>query len=342
MLSNSKKGTQAPLWIGQEPFSLKKTIKRNIKNTYMYFGSAFPKRNLEQPIILMYHSVAEGQAADYIYPRVRISPQEFEKHLILIRKKFDVLSIDECAQIIESGEKLPRNALVISFDDGYLDNLEVAIPILEAYNFPIVFYLATRYLDASSPQWVDRMYSIFRYRKEDRIELEYLPKTKWNLSVREDQIDLFEQLNTLMISLLEEEREELLKALASKCKFEEDLPRLTLNWEEVARISRTSSNITLGVHTDGHLDMTRHDAQLRSEMRKSINKLSAVTGKAPTHFSFPYGRAYEGAHRVLSDFDIRTAVCSRPTFHIDPLAAQYYLSRVDAVAHSPKLWKYLR
>ena len=341
MANNSESGSQARLWLGQEPFSPRKIIKRKIKTAATVFGSFLQKQTAEQPVILMYHSIAEERAANYIHPSVRISPQLFEQHLLFIKKNFDVLSIDDCAEIIESGEMLSPKALILSFDDGYLDNLEVAMHILDAYNFPAVFYLATRYIDESTPQWVDRMYSIFKYRKEDRIELEYFQKRNWNLSVLEDQIDLFAQLNDLMISRLEGEREELLETLASKCKFEEDLPRLTLTWEEVEKISRTSSNIILGVHTDGHLDVNQHDARFRSEMTTSINKLENVTGKTPIHFSFPYGRAYEGAHRVLCEFEMRTAVCSRPPFRIDNQWRQYYLCRVDAVEHSHKFWKYV-
>lgn len=102
-------------------------------------------------IILLYHSIGKRDADDYL--KLRISPECFEEQMAyLSEKKYRVVSLGEIINNLNPNfesktfdYKLKR-AVSITFDDGYLDNLELAAPILKKYAFPATFFIATDYL----------------------------------------------------------------------------------------------------------------------------------------------------------------------------------------------------
>src|SRR4051812_15112248 len=90
--------------------------------------------------VLLYHRVLEQS---YDPQMLAVTPENFYEQLLFLKKKGPFLSIDEFAEILKTGKKFPRNAFLITFDDGYADNLINALPILENLELPAVFYVAT-------------------------------------------------------------------------------------------------------------------------------------------------------------------------------------------------------
>ena len=115
-------------------------LKRLSANVSGYLGLS-EKRNYS--IILLYHSIGEQCANDYL--KLRISPEVFDEQLAyLYEKKYKVVPLGE---LINNLNPEPRKNVSITFDDGYLDNLELAMPILKKYNFPATIFIATDYLN---------------------------------------------------------------------------------------------------------------------------------------------------------------------------------------------------
>lgn len=106
-------------------------------------------------IILLYHSIGERCNNDYL--KLRISPESFEAQMAyLYKKKYEVVPLGELINNLDSTSPLspPYNGgedggtvVSITFDDGYLDNLNLAIPILKKYGFSAALFVATDYLN---------------------------------------------------------------------------------------------------------------------------------------------------------------------------------------------------
>ena len=289
---------------------------------------------------LMYHSVTNDEKSNYIYPKVRTDPADFEQDLKYIASKFNVISIDDYFDSINSGKLLPARSLMISFDDGYLDNLEYALPLLKSFDMPAVLYLATQYIDNCEPQWVDRLYSILRYAGKNHGELNFLGNKNWDIGDLSERHLLFSILNNLMITQTYDQRIEMLDHLTHIFDFQDTIPRLTLNWDEVTAISAEFPNIELGIHTDQHLDLCSHKGNLADELIKSSEKITRASNHLPVHFSYPYGRAFGGSHVYLEAHGIHTAVCSVPDYYVSPEKSHYYLPRIDAVQNPRRQWWY--
>lgn len=94
--------------------------------------------------ILLYHHIAE----DFSESRAIsiISPRDFRLHMTAIKTQYTPISLREYVEFVncrDGSKTLPRNPIIITFDDGYLSNYEVAYPILKELNIPATIFIVT-------------------------------------------------------------------------------------------------------------------------------------------------------------------------------------------------------
>lgn len=95
--------------------------------------------------ILMYHRVAQTREFDQLI----VSPRRFEAQMSILAAGHRVVSLGEGLQALRDG-RLREPMVAVTFDDGYLDNLEVAAPILQRYSIPATVFVTTRFCDHSA------------------------------------------------------------------------------------------------------------------------------------------------------------------------------------------------
>src|SRR5688500_10667438 len=100
--------------------------------------------------ILIYHRV--HAEVDPIFP-AEVDAKQFGLQLNWIKSLFNVLPLDEAIEALEQN-RLPARTAAITFDDGYADNTEVALPILKKHNLSATFFICTGYLDGGR-MWND-------------------------------------------------------------------------------------------------------------------------------------------------------------------------------------------
>jgi peptidoglycan/xylan/chitin deacetylase (PgdA/CDA1 family) len=106
--------------------------------------------------ILIYHRIAK---ADFDPWNLAVMPDEFERQLAGMRSK-TVLPLQEFAKL-HVQRKLPRNAIAITFDDGYACNALVAAPILESFGYPATFFIVSDAIRRPEEFWWDQFEFIF-------------------------------------------------------------------------------------------------------------------------------------------------------------------------------------
>ena len=80
------------------------------------------------PPILMYHSIDE----QWTKVKLSVSPEQFREQMKFLRDRhYNVISLDELADLIMSGRRIPHNTVVITFDDGNENNYTNAFPVLK-------------------------------------------------------------------------------------------------------------------------------------------------------------------------------------------------------------------
>lgn len=237
----------------------------------------------------------------------------FDRIMRFVARNFEVLPLVEAADMLISG-KLPRRACCVTFDDGYADNLTVALPILESYLLPATVFVATGYLDGG------RMFN-------DMV-IDAIAKSEYG------QLDLRDiKLNSQPIATIEEKRKAVGNILGT-IKFRPPEIRdkqitelleiancgtlpddLMLTSEQVRELSRRG--IEIGAHTVAHTILTTlDDDRAREEIGTSKRWLEALTGKPITSFAYPNGkpgRDYHPKHvSIVREMGFKVAVTTAP------------------------------
>ena len=93
--------------------------------------------NSYYPPILMYHHIDKDLVKE---SRIAVAPEVFQQQMSFIKENnYQVISLEELCMKLKNKEKLDRDLVVITFDDGYKDNIKAA-EILKEYDFPATFF----------------------------------------------------------------------------------------------------------------------------------------------------------------------------------------------------------
>ena len=141
----------------------KQEIKKLLLNTGLYRFAQLKN----QFHVLPYHSVVDNP--NPFFPQVSLSL--FEKHMAHLAKNYRVIDFETLMERIRSKESI-RKCVVITFDDGFLDNLEVVAPVLKKYNFPATIFLTTDFIDNKTTPWFLKFRFAFQTTKEKILEID--------------------------------------------------------------------------------------------------------------------------------------------------------------------------
>jgi peptidoglycan/xylan/chitin deacetylase (PgdA/CDA1 family) len=236
------------------------------------------------------------------------SPANFEKHLRIIQEHYHPLSLTQLGRGIQNNN-LPRNSVVITFDDGYADNLWNAAPLLEKYEIPATIFVTSGFIDQPIEMFSDILEHIL-------LGLDKLPKTlqievkgkiiKWDLdnpNLRSVTWNIqsswdpsarhrcYREIHQLMRSLEPEERQNILSQLFlwSDCTDIYRTERRIMSSEELRKISK-SGLIEIGAHTISHPMLAKQSFPLQQqEIFGSKKQLEKILGNEINSFAYPYG-----------------------------------------------------
>jgi hypothetical protein len=105
------------------------------------------------PLILMYHRVAEPTLDQW---QLCVSPANFATQMQALRRRRRPMALSELTHELGHG-RCPRAAVVVTFDDGYSDNLSAALPVLEAFDVPATVFCTAGVIGGDAPFWWDRL-----------------------------------------------------------------------------------------------------------------------------------------------------------------------------------------
>ncbi|MGB3668831.1 MAG: polysaccharide deacetylase family protein [Phormidesmis sp.] len=285
--------------------------------------------------ILMYHSIPSPHETSWIDPRNCLSAEQFEVQMRFLASHRHVISIDQLIHQLETGEPIRRETVAITFDDGYLNNLRVAAPILAKYGLPATLYLVTAYVNTSENQWIDTLYGAFRARsKHDLTVL----GSHWNLAISAETSakraastaeKAYSVITRHLIECTPQQRQQILQNIDEQLAPIAYPPRLTMNWNEVRELRQRYPQITLGVHTANHLDLRTHSDRTDEEIQLSTAHFLSEMGEQPQHFAFPYNRSNQAVcTQVAKYLRSAVAVADDPVVRLE--TSKYALPRLEA------------
>lgn len=274
----------------------------------------------EGAIVLMYHSVSAGDDAGWIDPANSVPVATFEEQMRFLSSRRRVVSMSELVSKLERGDEIAGGTVAITFDDGYLDNLQHAAPILQRYNLPATLYVPTGLIDRCETQWIDRLHGMVEHRTAHSCELE--GAGTFDLRTPDQRGRFKRTVVDRLISADRAGRESVFASIsgmlrpASPDGSAAPPRRLTMNWDEVRRWSRTPG-LSVGVHTVEHVDLTACSAgTAEAEISGSIARANEMLESRVEHFSFPYARSTPSTRAMVRALGLRSAVIHSPDLRV--------------------------
>jgi len=245
---------------------------------------AGPKGRLS---VLIFHRVL--REPDPLFPD-EMHAQRFDAVCGWIKTWFNVLPLDQAVTHLKAGT-LPARAACITFDDGYADNLHVAVPILQRHGLTATFFIATGFLDGGR-MWNDTIIETVR-RCDDLSALSgglpvVVTGDSPTVADRRSTITaLINQIKYLPVA----ERVAVTEQLARSVQA--NLPQdLMMTSSEVKTMRR--SGMTIGAHTVSHPILARlTDDAAHREIGDSKRFLETLLGERIGLFAYPNGKAGE-------------------------------------------------
>jgi peptidoglycan/xylan/chitin deacetylase (PgdA/CDA1 family) len=237
--------------------------------------------------ILMYHSVAENpRCQDVFLGGIIHSRSAFREQMELVARQYRPTSLEQIRRFVRGESDIPDGAVVVTFDDGYVDNYEIAAPILNEVGIPATFYVIAGCVEQGKLPWVARLRFIFRTTKKGRWA-DSSGKV-WPLSseVEREKAYLFSCDACCKLAGLAQENYVACREDELDARVPVESGALMLNYDQVRELTRQGHIV--GSHTMTHPNMAHVSlAEASFEMTESKKCLERQLEAAVTHFSYP-------------------------------------------------------
>jgi peptidoglycan/xylan/chitin deacetylase (PgdA/CDA1 family) len=245
--------------------------------------------------ILTFHRV--HAQTDALFP-AEVDVRRFATLMQSVARAFVVLPLREAARQQREG-RLPARALAITFDDGYADNQEQALPVLQKLGLPATFFVATGFLDGGR-MWNDTVIETIRRCALTEIDLGALGVGLSRLPLADvaQRRAAIDRILPLVKYKPLAAREEVLIQLRQAAGAPPLPSKLMMRSEQVRSLH--AAGMEIGGHTVNHPILTElPDAQAQQEIRQGRESLQDLIGAPVLTFAYPNGKPgndYDARH----------------------------------------------
>lgn len=288
-----------PVTVRDKPFRLRDVIVQNIKQTLQAMWQLSSIKSIRDYYCglgscLLYHRIASSQ--NYIdewspYRGLSVTSERFEEQMRYIKENYNCLPLPEAIALL-SERRLPPKTVVVTFDDGYRDNLTLALPILEKYDIPATIYVTTGLVNRSEQLWWFEQE--FLVRAMSRLSFEWNgTQYEWTFKGHEERFHALQVLNRLFKGLRPDQQRSLMDTVRSQSTAAYSYDDEILNWDEIIQLDKHPL-ITIGAHTTSHPMLSLlGKKQLYQEINESKLQLEAVLEHPVEHLAYPFGGRQE-------------------------------------------------
>ncbi len=222
----------------------------------------------------------------------------FGRLMKMLASNFEMISLAEAVARTQAG-RLSGRTMSVTFDDGYADNFTVALPILEEFNVPATFFVASGFVDGGR-MWNDTIIETFRGCESGVHEVDLAENKLFELSDWESRRAAAAETILAWKHLSPDERQAKVDELAERVP---NLPSTLMMTKEQLRALAASPVATIGGHTRTHPILASiSDSDAEEEIEGGKRDLEGWTQREITLFAYPngkFGRDYDARHVTL-------------------------------------------
>ncbi len=286
--------------------------------------------------IFLFHGVIREQvSAVRNYNRKHICLDEFVQLMRGLAAAGTAISIDEFLSLGDRNGSLPDNAFIVTFDDGFENNLTLAAPVLAETGIPATFYITSDFVTHNQMSWIDRIDEAF-----DRVSggTVRLPWGTFDFASPSSKIEVLEVIRskakadpTISFDDFASEIQDQL-GVGQIRSGDGELDR-KLTWRQVAELA-DGPDFTIGGHTQTHAVLAHlDDSALDFEIGNHLSLLKRNAGIDTAHFAYPDGLEFcynADTIRALKRHGVRccpTAIAGTNAVGDDP----FHLRRIPVI-----------
>ena len=310
--------------------------------------------------IVMYHYVRNIRTSRY--PNIKgLEYELFKEQIEWMSKNYQFVTVEDIIGCYETGESLPSNAMLLTFDDGYIDNYTYCLPVLKKYHIQGVFYIPgktfaeKRLLDVNKIHFIlacakkeelylDLINAIVR--NQDRYQLEsienlyskYAVKSRWD---DEQTIFIKRMLQTALPEALRNKvSSELFKKYVGieEAQFAEEL---YMNRDQIKFLR--DSGMFIGLHGYDHYWLANLSYE---KMKEDIDKALAVMEGIVDHqkwiLNYPYGSYNDEIISYIEQAGCKLSMTTEVGIADTDINSRYLLPRLNTNDYPPKSDVYIQ
>jgi peptidoglycan/xylan/chitin deacetylase (PgdA/CDA1 family) len=242
-------------------------------------------------LVINYHRIGDCAFNRFDDGVFSATTDAFVNQIRYLRENFELLSLDGLLEAGDRGFTLDRAAAVITFDDGYRDNFELAFPILRELGAHAFFFIPTDYIERPHLPWWDRIAFVLKHTTVDRLRLEFPGRfeVEYERLGRDRAIRELLRFYKTSSNFDEEAFFEHLEERAEVAVDAEALGReLFVSWDQVRQMRE--AGMAIGSHTHSHRILARlPEAHQRDELATSKARLESELGARVETVAYPVG-----------------------------------------------------
>ncbi|MBV5338639.1 MAG: polysaccharide deacetylase family protein [Deltaproteobacteria bacterium] len=236
-------------------------------------------------ITLLYHRVTRLESDPQ---QLSVTPENFRSQMRYLKDNFPVVRLDA------EWSGIARPSVAVTFDDGYADNVNEALPILEELGVPATFFISTGFIGSHQEFWWDDLERIIL--KNENVPTRFTIETgsemrEWATKSAAERARLYRDFHVLIKKLTPEQRGQQMAWLRTWADVAEQgrTSHRVATLDEVRRLAQ-SELVTIGGHTVSHtrLSALSGDRQCE-EITGSVSQLESWCGRQVIVFSYPFG-----------------------------------------------------
>lgn len=244
--------------------------------------------------ILSLHRVSTDR--DYFFDP--INPKLFNELLVYLKKYYEIITFKDISEVMKFNKK---PLLILSFDDGYYDFYEYALPILQKHKISANHNIVNECASFNKIIWTQRLNFLFNQSMKNKIDLEFeIDDIKYNLSYfNYNWLKFNLTIFKMLLSFDKFKRENIIGTLENNLSIKAS-DRM-MNWEEVKECS--NNNIEIGSHTFSHdvVSTIKNNEELLKEIKISKIEIEQRINKPIQVLALPNGQGDSTLDKIVEE-----------------------------------------